>query len=104
MNRADCWVIVAAALANIVLLWTIWGDVAVNTQAIAANTQATAKGFAEIHKELSAIHKELSETRAELRVDIANLRTEMIRGTFTNRDDIRKIGNRVLALEENAEK
>ena len=104
MNRADFWVIVAAALANIVLLWTIWSGVADNTQAIAANTRAIAANAQAIAKGFADLHKELSEIRAELRVDNANLRTEMIRETFTNREDIRTIGGRVRALEESAGK
>ena len=47
--------------------------------------------------------KELSETRSELRVDIADLPTEVIGAIFTNRDDVRNIGSRVLVLEESAD-
>ena len=59
-----------------------------------------AKAIAAIEAGLAEVHKEVFNVR----VDIANLRTEMIREAFTNREDIRAIGHRVRALEENAEK
>ena len=67
MNRSgEFWAIIGvgvtlfvAAMANLALLWTVWGNVADNTRRI-----------------------------ADVRVAIAELETAMVRETFTNRERI----------------
>ena len=81
MNRSESWTIIAAAAAVVVLLWTIWSDVAENRRAIS-------EGFIEVHK-----------TLADIQVSIADLRTEMIRQTSQNREDISKVNALIDDLE-----
>ena len=88
MNRSEFWTIIAAATAVVVLLWTIWSDVAENRRAIS-------KGFIEVRKEVADVHKVL----AAIQVSIADLRTEMIRETSQNREDISKANTLIDALE-----
>ncbi len=88
MNRSEFWTVIAAAAAVVVLLWTIWSDVAENRRAIS-------QGFIEVHKEIADVHKVL----AEIQVSIADLRTEMIRETSQNREDISKVNSRIDVLE-----
>lgn len=88
MNRSEFWTIIAAAAAVVVLLWTIWSDVAENRRAIS-------EGFIEVHKEVVDVHKVLTA----IQVSIADLRTEMIRETSQNREDISKVNALIDALE-----
>lgn len=88
MNRSEFWTIIAAAAAVIVLLWTIWSDVAENRREIAAVRQEMANGFIAVHK-----------TLADIQVSIADLRTEMIRETSQNREDISRVNSLIDALE-----
>ena len=81
MNRSEFWTIIAAAAAVVVLLWTIWSDVAENRRAIS-------EGFIEVHKTLAIIQ-----------VSIADLRTEMIRETSQNREDISRVNSLIDTLE-----
>lgn len=95
MNRSEFWTIIAAAAAVIVMLWTIWTDVAENRRAIS-------QGFIEVHKEIAGVHKEIAEVHkglAAIQVSIADLRTEMIRETSQNREDISKLDSRIDVLE-----
>ncbi len=84
MNRSEFWTVIAAAAAVIVLLWTIWSDVADVRQEVA-----------DVRQEVADVHKVL----AEIRIDIADLRTEMIRETARNREDTTKLGARIDVLE-----
>ena len=77
MNRSEFWTVIAATAAVVVLLWTIWSNVA------------------EVRQEVADVHKVL----ADIRVDIADLRTEMIRETARNREDTTKLGARIDVLE-----
>ena len=77
MNRSEFWTVIAAVAAGIVLLWTIWSDVA------------------QVRKEIVDIHK----TLAAIQVSIADLRTEIIRETSKNREDIGKLGSRIEIIE-----
>ena len=88
MNRSESWTIIAAAAAVVVLLWTIWSDVAENRRAIS-------QGFIKFHKEIADVHKVL----ATIQVSIADLRTEMIRQTSQNREDISKVNALIDDLE-----
>ena len=54
MNRSEFWTIIAAAAAVVVLLRTIWSDVAENRRAIS-------EGFIEVHKEIAEVHKEVAD-------------------------------------------
>ena len=95
MNRSEFWTIIAAAAAVVVLLWTIWSDVAENRRAIS-------QGFIEVHKEIAEVHKEVAgvhKVLAAIQVSIADLRTEMIRETSQNREDISKVNSRIDVLE-----
>ena len=81
MNKSsEFWAIIGvgvtllvAAMANLVLLWTVWSNVADNTQRI-----------------------------ADVRVAIAELETAMVRETFTNRERISTLERRVTSLEGDA--
>ena len=81
MNKSgEFWAIIGvgvtlfvAAMANLVLLWTVWSNVADNTQRI-----------------------------ADVRIAIAELETAMIRETFTNRERISTLERRVTSLEGDA--
>jgi septal ring factor EnvC (AmiA/AmiB activator) len=95
MNRSEFWTIIAAAAAVVVLLWTIWSDVAENRRAIS-------QGFIEVHKEIADVHKEVADLHkvlAAIQVSIADLRTEMIRETSQNREDISRLDSRIDLLE-----
>ena len=114
MNRAELWTIIAAALANVVLLWTIWGSVAANTEAIADNAIAIERTRSDLHQEIVSTRSELVETMANMRAElvesmaniraelvgqISELKSEMIRETHTNREGTYKLEQRVNALE-----
>ena len=79
-KSSELWAIIGvgvtlfvAAMANFLLLWGVWNNVAENTKATAG-----------------------------VRVAIAELETTMLRETFTNRERISTLERRVTSLEDSA--
>ena len=92
MNRGEFWAIIATAVAIIVLLWTIWTDVAEVRQEVA-----------DVRQEVAEVHRVLADIQADIRGGLADLRTEMIRETSRNREDTTKLGARIDVLEATRE-
>ena len=92
MNRSEFWTIIAAAVAVIILLWTIWTDVAEVRQEVA-----------DVRQDLAEVHRVLADIQADIRGGLADLRTEMIRETSRNREDTTKLGARIDVLEATRE-
>ena len=92
MNRSEFWTIIAAAVAVIILLWTIWTDVAEVRQEVA-----------DVRQDLAEVHRVLADIQADIRGGLADLRTEMIRETSRNREDTTKLGARIDVLEATQE-
>lgn len=106
MNRSEFWAIIGVAVAILVLLWTIWTDVADVRQEVADVRQEVAdvrQEVAEVHKDIASIHKVLADIQADIRGGLADLRTEMIRETSRNREDTIKLGARIDVLEATQE-
>ena len=92
MNRSEFWTIIATAVAAIVLLWTIWTDVAEVRQEVA-----------DVRQDLAEVHRVLADIQADIRGGLADLRTEMIRETSRNREETTKLGARIDVFEATRE-
>lgn len=92
MNRSEFWAIIGVAVAILVLLWTIWTDVADVRQEVA-----------DVRRDLAEVHRVLADIQADIRGGLADLRTEMIRETSRNREDTTKLGARIDVLEATRE-
>ena len=99
MNRSEFWAIIGVAVAILVLLWTIWTDVADVRQEVADVRQEVA----DVRQDLAEVHRVLADIQADIRGGLADLRTEMIRETSRNREETTKLGARIDVLEATRE-